>query len=61
MKTTRKLGEVMKESIDAASSFVRSVAPELGISPPEFAKRDIHVHVPEGATPRTGRRRVWRW
>ncbi|WP_415393046.1 endopeptidase La [Paracoccus sp. SJTW-4] len=54
MKTTGKLGEVMKESIDAASSFVRSVAPELGISPPEFAKRDIHVHVPEGATPKDG-------
>src|SRR5690606_38160662 len=54
MKTTGKLGDVMKESIDAASSFVRSVAPELGISPPEFAKRDIHVHVPEGATPKDG-------
>ena len=44
----------MKESIDAASSFVRSVAPELGIRPPEFEKRDIHVHVPEGATPKDG-------
>ncbi|MDO5622582.1 MAG: endopeptidase La [Paracoccus sp. (in: a-proteobacteria)] len=54
MKTTGKLGEVMKESIDAASSFVRSVAPELGIRPPEFEKRDIHVHVPEGATPKDG-------
>lgn len=54
MKTTGKLGEVMKESIDAAASFVRSVAPELGISPPEFSKRDIHVHVPEGATPKDG-------
>ena len=54
MKTTGKLGEVMKESIDAASSFVRSIAPELGIKPPEFEKRDIHVHVPEGATPKDG-------
>ncbi|MBB1493019.1 MULTISPECIES: endopeptidase La [unclassified Paracoccus (in: a-proteobacteria)] len=54
MKTTGKLGDVMKESIDAAASFVRSVAPELGISPPEFSKRDIHVHVPEGATPKDG-------
>ncbi|MDO5630947.1 MAG: endopeptidase La [Paracoccus sp. (in: a-proteobacteria)] len=54
MKTTGKLGEVMKESIDAASSFVRSISPELGIRPPEFDKRDIHVHVPEGATPKDG-------
>ena len=54
MKTTGKLGDVMKESIDAASSFVRSISPELGIRPPEFEKRDIHVHVPEGATPKDG-------
>ncbi|WP_112874504.1 endopeptidase La [Paracoccus endophyticus] len=54
MKTTGKLGDVMKESIDAAASFVRSVAPELGIEPPQFSKRDIHVHVPEGATPKDG-------
>ena len=54
MKTTGKLGEVMKESIDAASSFVRSISPELGIRPPEFERRDIHVHVPEGATPKDG-------
>ncbi|MDO5612047.1 MAG: endopeptidase La [Paracoccus sp. (in: a-proteobacteria)] len=54
MKTTGKLGDVMKESIDAASSFVRSISPELGIRPPEFDKRDIHVHVPEGATPKDG-------
>ncbi|MGR3247930.1 MAG: endopeptidase La, partial [Paracoccus sp. (in: a-proteobacteria)] len=54
MKTTGKLGDVMKESIDAASSFVRSVAPEIGVKPPEFDKRDIHVHVPEGATPKDG-------
>lgn len=54
MKTTGKLGDVMKESIDAASSFVRSIAPEIGVKPPEFDKRDIHVHVPEGATPKDG-------
>jgi ATP-dependent Lon protease len=54
MKTTGKLGEVMKESIDAASSYVRSISPELGIKPPRFEKVDIHVHVPEGATPKDG-------
>ncbi len=54
MKTTGKLGDVMKESIDAANSFVRSVAPDIGVRPPEFDKRDIHVHVPEGATPKDG-------
>jgi len=54
MKTTGKLGDVMKESIDAASSFVRSVAPEMGIKPTSFEKIDIHVHVPEGATPKDG-------
>ncbi|MBN2905945.1 MAG: hypothetical protein JXJ18_04475, partial [Rhodobacteraceae bacterium] len=54
MKTTGKLGEVMKESIDAASSFVRSIAPEIGVKPPLFEKMDIHVHVPEGATPKDG-------
>ncbi|MFC7703646.1 endopeptidase La [Plastorhodobacter daqingensis] len=54
MKTTGKLGDVMKESIDAASSFVRSISPELGIKPPKFETLDIHVHVPEGATPKDG-------
>jgi len=54
MKSTGKLGEVMKESIDAASSFVRSKSPSLGIEPPLFEKLDIHVHVPEGATPKDG-------
>jgi len=54
MKTTGKLGDVMKESIDAASSFVRSIAPEIGVQPPRFDAVDIHVHVPEGATPKDG-------
>ncbi|SIS87661.1 endopeptidase La [Phaeovulum vinaykumarii] len=54
MKTTGKLGDVMKESIEAASSFVRSVAPDIGVKPPKFEKVDIHVHVPEGATPKDG-------
>ncbi len=54
MKTTGKLGDVMKESIDAASSFVRSISPEIGVKPPKFEKIDIHVHVPEGATPKDG-------
>ena len=54
MKTTGKLGDVMKESIDAASSYVRSIAPAIGIKPPKFEKWDIHVHVPEGATPKDG-------
>lgn len=54
MKTTGKLGDVMKESIDAASSYVRSIAPELGVKPPKFEAMDIHVHVPEGATPKDG-------
>ncbi|MFV2052523.1 endopeptidase La [Aliiroseovarius sp. YM-037] len=54
MKTTGKLGDVMKESIDAASSFVRSISPKIGVKPPQFDKLDIHVHVPEGATPKDG-------
>ena len=54
MKTTGKLGEVMKESIDAASSYVRSIGPQIGIKPPRFDRWDIHVHVPEGATPKDG-------
>tara|TARA_Y200000002_G_C22341097_1_gene520942 strand:- start:111 stop:653 length:543 start_codon:yes stop_codon:yes gene_type:complete len=54
MKSTGKLGEVMKESIDAASSFVRSRSPSFGIVPTLFDKYDIHVHVPEGATPKDG-------
>jgi ATP-dependent Lon protease len=54
MKTTGKLGDVMKESIDAASSYVRSIAPEIGVKPTQFDKIDIHVHVPDGATPKDG-------
>jgi ATP-dependent Lon protease len=54
MKTTGKLGDVMKESIDAASSYVRSIAPEIGVKPPKFDTIDIHVHVPDGATPKDG-------
>ncbi|MEO0702174.1 MAG: endopeptidase La [Pseudomonadota bacterium] len=54
MKTTGKLGDVMKESIDAASSYVRSIAPQIGVKPPSFDKIDIHVHVPDGATPKDG-------
>ncbi|MBL07839.1 MAG: endopeptidase La [Rhodobiaceae bacterium] len=54
IRTTGKLGEVMKESIDAASSFVRSRAISYGIEPPIFQRKDIHVHVPEGATPKDG-------
>jgi ATP-dependent Lon protease len=54
MKTTGKLGEVMKESIEAASSYVRSVSPQLGVKPPKFETMDIHVHVPDGATPKDG-------
>jgi len=54
MLTTGKLGDVMKESIDAASSYVRARSAKLGIEPPVFERRDIHVHVPEGATPKDG-------
>ena len=54
MTTTGKLGDVMKESIGAASSYVRSKSVDLGIEPPLFDKKDIHVHVPEGATPKDG-------
>jgi ATP-dependent Lon protease len=54
MKTTGKLGDVMKESIDAANSYVRSIAPRIGVKPPRLDRWDIHVHVPEGATPKDG-------
>ncbi|MEM1344608.1 MAG: endopeptidase La [Pseudomonadota bacterium] len=54
MKTTGTLGDVMKESIDAAASYVRAKSPEFGVEPPKFERLDIHVHVPEGATPKDG-------
>jgi len=54
MTVTGKLGEVMQESVQAARSWVRSRARELGISAETFDKTDIHIHVPEGATPKDG-------
>ncbi|MBW8636555.1 endopeptidase La [Hoeflea sp. WL0058] len=54
MTVTGNLRDVMKESISAAASYVRSRAVDFGIEPPMFDKRDIHVHVPEGATPKDG-------
>jgi len=51
---TGNLKDVMKESISAAASYVRSRAVDFGIEPPLFDRRDIHVHVPEGATPKDG-------
>jgi ATP-dependent Lon protease len=54
VKQTGKLGDVMQESVQAAISYVRSRAINFGIKPNLFEKRDIHVHVPEGATPKDG-------
>jgi ATP-dependent Lon protease len=54
MQITGKLGDVMQESVKAAKSYVRSKSLEFGIIPPIFEKRDFHVHVPEGATPKDG-------
>jgi ATP-dependent Lon protease len=54
MTVTGNLKDVMKESISAAASYVRSRAVDFGIEPPLFERRDIHVHVPEGATPKDG-------
>jgi len=54
MTVTGNLRDVMKESISAASSYARSRAVDFGIKPPMFDKKDIHVHVPEGATPKDG-------
>ena len=51
---TGKLGDVMQESVKAAKSFVRSKCLEYGIIPPLFEKKDFHIHVPEGATPKDG-------
>ena len=54
MTVTGNLKDVMKESISAAASYVRSRSVDFGVEPPLFDKRDIHVHVPEGATPKDG-------
>ncbi|MBR0679107.1 endopeptidase La [Roseomonas eburnea] len=54
VKTTGKLGDVMQESVSAAMSYVRSRATTFGLKPTMFEMRDIHVHVPEGATPKDG-------
>ena len=54
IKHTGKLGDVMQESVSAALSYVRSRSTRFGIKPTLFEKRDIHVHVPEGATPKDG-------
>jgi ATP-dependent Lon protease len=54
IKTTGKLGEVMQESVQAAFSFVRARSPSYGVKPSLFARRDIHVHLPEGAVPKDG-------
>jgi ATP-dependent Lon protease len=54
MTITGKLGDVMQESVQAARSYVRSRSIEIGVIPPTFEKTDIHIHVPEGATPKDG-------
>ncbi len=54
MQITGKLGDVMQESVKAAKSFVRSKSLDYGIIPPVFEKKDFHIHVPEGATPKDG-------
>jgi ATP-dependent Lon protease len=54
VKTTGKLGEVMQESIQAAYSFVRARSPAYGIKPSLIARKDIHIHLPEGAVPKDG-------
>jgi ATP-dependent Lon protease len=54
VKTTGKLGDVMTESIQAALSFIKARAPAYGIKPSIFARKDIHIHLPEGAVPKDG-------
>jgi ATP-dependent Lon protease len=54
MTITGKLGDVMQESVQAARSYVRSRSTEIGVIPPTFERTDIHIHVPEGATPKDG-------
>ena len=52
MQITGKLGDVMQESVKAAKSYIRSKSLDYGIIPPVFDKKDFHIHVPEGATPK---------
>ncbi|WP_338504379.1 endopeptidase La [Sphingomonas kaistensis] len=54
IKTTGKVGEVMSESVQAAWSFVKARSPAYGVKPSVFAKKDVHVHLPEGAVPKDG-------
>lgn len=54
IRTTGKMGEVMTESVQAALSFVKARAPSYGIKPSLFARKDLHVHLPEGAVPKDG-------
>ena len=54
IKTTGKLGDIMKESVEAAMSFVKARSPSFGVKPSLFARKDIHVHLPEGAVPKDG-------
>ena len=54
IQTTGKLGEVMKESISAANTYIRSIAGKIGVQPSLFENIDIHIHVPEGSTPKEG-------
>lgn len=54
IKTTGKLGDVMKESVEAAFSFIKARSPAYGIKPSIFARKDVHIHLPEGAVPKDG-------
>ncbi|TPG18676.1 endopeptidase La [Sphingomonas koreensis] len=54
IKTTGKLGDVMKESVETAMSFVKARSPSYGIKPSLFARKDVHIHLPEGAVPKDG-------
>jgi ATP-dependent Lon protease len=54
VRTTGKLGDVMNESVQAALSFIKARAPAYGIKPSVFARKDIHIHLPEGAVPKDG-------
>lgn len=54
VRTTGKLGEVMTESVQAALSFIKARAPSYGIRPSVFARKDLHIHLPEGAVPKDG-------